>query len=80
MRTRAINGVAIRVIREALGLRNGDLARRANISPAFLSRIEQGARKPSAKVAVALAEGLGVPLEAITYPVATQPIHLKATA
>lgn len=70
MQTRRTNGTTIRVVREAYGIRQTDLATRAGISAPFLTRIEQGARQPSARVAVALAAGLGVPLEAITYPVA----------
>ena len=68
MQTRRTNGATVRVVREAYGIRQADLAKRAGISAPFLTRIEQGARQPSATVAVALALGLGVPLEAITYP------------
>ena len=68
--TRRINGATVRVLRDALGIRGCDLAARAHISGPFLSRIEQGARHPSPRVMVDLAAGLGVPLEAITYPAA----------
>ena len=69
--TRRTNGTSVRIIREALGIKGCDLAARAHISGPFLTRIEQGARQPSPKVMVDLASGLGVPLEAITYPVAS---------
>lgn len=68
---RRVNGTAVRVIRKALGVRGCDLAARAGISGPFLTRIEQGARQPSAKVMVDLATGLGIPLEAISYPSST---------
>lgn len=71
MNTRRVNGATVRVVREALGISHGDLAKRAGISPSFLTRIEQGARQPSPTVAAALSQGLGVALDAITYPVVT---------
>lgn len=66
--TRHLNGAAVRVIRNAYGIRHGDLARRATISAPFLTRLETGERQASAPVQRALADALGVPLEAITYP------------
>ena len=69
MKTRRVNGTTVRVVREALGIRHGDLAKRVGISPSFLTRIEQGARQPSPAITTGLANGLGVPLEAITFPV-----------
>lgn len=66
--TRRLNGTALRVIREALGLSARELAARAGIDPSFLSRLERGARQPSAPVLHGLAAGLGVPIAAISYP------------
>ena len=67
--TRRVNGSAVRALREALGIAHGDLASRVGISAPFLTRIEKGERGTSAPVARRLAESMGVPFEAITYPV-----------
>jgi transcriptional regulator with XRE-family HTH domain len=69
MQTRRLNGATVRCLREALGIRQGDLAARAAINPGFLTKLEQGSRQPSPAVLVKIASGLGVPLEAISYPV-----------
>lgn len=71
MRTRRLNGPSVTAIREALGLRNGDLATRAAIDRGFLTKLENGSRQPSAQVLHKLANGLGVSIEAISYPVET---------
>ncbi|UAJ80715.1 helix-turn-helix transcriptional regulator [Leifsonia sp. ZF2019] len=68
--TRRLNGTALRVLRQTLGISARDLAVRVGIDPSFLSRLEHGARQPSAPVLRRLATGLGVPIEAISYPVA----------
>lgn len=49
--------------REQLSLR--EVARRAGISPSYLSKIEGGTKNPQPTVALALATALSVPLEAI---------------
>lgn len=66
---RRANGAAIREFRVAIGIKQVDLALRANVTGATLSRIESGSRQPSPAVTRKLASGLGVSLEAITYPV-----------
>lgn len=63
-----VNGAAVRVIREALGIRQYDLAARAEISKGTLSHVEKGARQVSASTLRKIAIGLGVPMEAISYP------------
>ena len=63
-----INGSAVRVIREALGIKAVDLAARAGINKATLSHIERGARQVSPMTLRRIALGLGVPLESISYP------------
>ncbi|OJX73980.1 helix-turn-helix transcriptional regulator [Leifsonia sp. 71-9] len=68
---RRLNGTALRILRQALGITARDLAARAGIDPSFLSRLENGARQPSPPVLRRLAHGLGVPVEAISYPVHT---------
>lgn len=66
---RLVNGAAVREIRKAIGIKQVDLALRANVTGATLSRIESGSRQPSPPVVRKLADGLGVSLEAITFPV-----------
>lgn len=66
---RKVNGAAVRAFRQTVGIKQTDLALRANVTSGTLSRIESGARQPSPPVARKLADGLGVSLEAITYPV-----------
>lgn len=63
-----INGAAVRVIREALGIKQYDLAARAEITKSTLSHVEKGARQVSASTLRKIAVGLGVPVEAISYP------------
>lgn len=69
MAHRTLNGPTVRVLREALGISQGDLAARCQISAAYLSQLESGVRlQPSPDVVKAIAEGLGAPLESVTYP------------
>ncbi|WIB25401.1 helix-turn-helix transcriptional regulator [Curtobacterium sp. MCSS17_015] len=72
MQTRRLNGTALQVIRELAGLRHGQLAKRAEVDPGYLTKLENGARQPSPAVMRRLADSLGVSLEAISYPVITQ--------
>lgn len=69
MQTRKVNGASVKALREALGISNRTLASRAEINPGYLTKIEQGSRQPTPPVMVKLANGLGVPLEAISYSV-----------
>lgn len=66
---RKVNGASVASIRKALGIPQNALAARAAITPPFLSQIEHGARQPSAEVMRKLADGLGVPLDAISHVV-----------
>lgn len=70
--TRKVNGSAVRALRKAIGIKQVDLALRANVTSGTLSRIESGSRQPSPSVTRKLADGLGVAMEAITYPVVVQ--------
>lgn len=70
MQTRRLNGASVRAIREALGLRHGEFARRCDIDPGYLTKLEVGSRQPSAAVLKKIAMGLGVSIEAVSYPVA----------
>lgn len=67
---RRVNGAAVRALREALGIRHMDLAARAEITKGTLTHIESGTRQVSPTTLRKLACGLGVSLEAISYPVA----------
>jgi len=58
-------GAAIRQLRNAQGLTLADVAARANISQAMLSRLETGAVSPSLETIAALAAALGADLPAL---------------
>jgi DNA-binding XRE family transcriptional regulator len=58
-------GAAIRQLRSAQGLTLADVAARANISQAMLSRLETGAVSPSLETVAALAAALGADLPAL---------------
>lgn len=69
MLTRHLNGPAVTVIRELTGIRKGEFARRCEIDPGYLTKLENGSRQPSPAVMRRIALGLGVSLEVISYPV-----------
>lgn len=66
---RKTNGATIRVVREALGITQASLAARAQVSKSYLCEIELGAQQPNMDKVQRIADELGVPLDAITYPV-----------
>lgn len=70
MTTRNLNGATVRVVRELLGISQEDLGARCGITQGALSNIERGIHGTSPETNRKLAEGMGVPLESITYPVA----------
>jgi len=55
-------GATVRRLRASMGLTLGEVARRANISPAMQSRLENGDVSPSLETLGALTAALGVPL------------------
>ncbi len=69
MATRNVNGASIRAIREALGRRGSKFATECHMSHGYLCNIEKGRKQPPGEVAQRIADELGVPLAAITYPV-----------
>lgn len=71
--TRLVNGATVAALREATGIRQNKLAEAAGVSPSFLSNIEAGRKQPSPATARALADCLGVSLDAITYPAIMRP-------
>jgi len=69
MSKRQINGTAVRAMRELLGVKHGVFAIDCDISPGYLTNIEAGRKQPAPSVQRAIADRLGVPLDAITYVV-----------
>lgn len=67
MRKRQANGFAIRAIRELQGLSVSALAPRCGVSQGYLSYVELNKKPPSLTVLRAIADQLGVPIEAISY-------------
>lgn len=80
MRTRLAHGPAIRAIREALGIKHGVFAVDCLISPGYLTNIEKGAKQPSPAVTRAIADRLGVTVDAITYVVTAEAVAHKVAA
>lgn len=72
MKTRLLHGPAVRVIREALGIKHGVFAVECDISPGYLTNIEKGKKQPSPAVIKAIALRLGVTVDDITYVVAAE--------
>lgn len=52
------------------GVKNRDVAHRAGVDPAFVSRVLAGKQRPSARIVRALAEELGLPLERVEEMIA----------
>lgn len=69
MANRVVNREALRAIRELTGIEQSELAARCGITQSHLSNIERGKRAPSAPVLRALADKLGVSLDAISTAV-----------
>jgi transcriptional regulator with XRE-family HTH domain len=65
---RRLNGAAVKAIREALGIRGSVFAVRVPVSHGYLVNLEKGVKQPSPAIARKIADELGVPLDAITYP------------
>lgn len=55
-------GQKIRELRKARGMRQGALAKKANVSLITISRLERGERDPHVGTLAKIARGLGVPL------------------
>jgi transcriptional regulator with XRE-family HTH domain len=66
MASRRTNGVAIRALREALGISVTDLAASVGLDRTALWRIEKDGTQPRPDTLRKIADRLGVPLDAIT--------------
>ncbi len=71
-------GTAIRIVRQAKGLRSGHLAREAGLSAPFLSLVERGDRQPSLRVLRRIAGALDVPPEALVLLAVSGEGHLRS--
>jgi len=63
--TKLALGKRIRVLRQASGLSQEELADRVGIHPTYLSGIERGERNPALENLNAIARGLGVSLSGL---------------
>lgn len=61
-----INPHALVVVRERTGLKQAQLAARAEVSPGYLSKLESGKAPGTPDVILRVAKALDVPLAAIT--------------
>ena len=73
-------GAAVRALRQAGSLTASELSRRSSISPAMLSKIENGSTSPSLSTLQALAKALDVPLTELLrgYEEAREPTFVKS--
>lgn len=69
MATRKLNGAALRALRIAHRIPQGDLALRLDISQGYLSNLEKGAKQPSPVMLGRIADELGESIEAISFVV-----------
>lgn len=65
-------GRAIRFCRQQKGLTQPQLAARAQLSPSYVSVLEQGKRDPSLSSVDQIARGLGIPVSVLLF-VAAEP-------
>jgi transcriptional regulator with XRE-family HTH domain len=70
-------GALLRRLRLARGERLADTARRAGVSPQYLSEVERGLKEPSSEMIAAIGGALGVTLVDLTATVA---IELRAAS
>jgi transcriptional regulator with XRE-family HTH domain len=69
MASRRTNGVAIRELRSALGISQGDLAAAVGVDRTAIWRIERDGTQPRPDTLRKIADRLGVPLDAISITV-----------
>ena len=76
-------GEVLRRLRHERGERLADTARRAGVSPQYLSEVERGLKEPSSEMIAAIAGALGVTLIDLTVAVAVDlngPVALTSLA
>jgi transcriptional regulator with XRE-family HTH domain len=54
-------GKALRIARAIAGVKQNELARKAKVSHSYISLIEKGVRRPSAKAIAKMCRGLHIP-------------------
>jgi transcriptional regulator with XRE-family HTH domain len=59
-------GRELRAARTSRGERIADVARRAGVSPQYLSEVERGRKDPSSEILAAVAGAVGLPLRELT--------------
>lgn len=65
-------GKALRIARAAAGLQQQELAKKAGLTPGYISLVEMGRRKPSSGALRKLSRALGIPAHLLTL-LATEP-------
>lgn len=65
-------GKALRIARAAAGLQQQELAKKAELTPGYISLVEMGRRKPSPGALRKLSRALGIPPHLLTL-LATEP-------
>jgi transcriptional regulator with XRE-family HTH domain len=79
MASRRTNGVAIRELRNALGISQSALAAAAGVDRTAIWRIERDGTQPRPETLRKIADRLGVPLDAISIPVPEPEPEVKAS-
>lgn len=67
MPTRKLNGAALKALRIAHRVKQGELALRLDMNQGYLSKLEAGAKQPSQITIGKLADALGEPIDAISF-------------
>lgn len=67
-------GEILKAIRGELGLSQGELARRAGLSPQYISDVEKGRARPSLRALEKIAAALGVPVARLLGSVAADTV------
>lgn len=80
MTTRRLNGATVRALLSALGISQANLATRINKDTSYVSRILSGEKRCSDATTRAIADVLGVSLDAITYVIPECPTCAKPSA
>jgi transcriptional regulator with XRE-family HTH domain len=75
---REVLGKRLRALRERRGATLAETARRAGISPQYLSEIERGRKEPSSEMIAAVAGALGATLVDLTVQVSVDLRHREA--